>query len=103
MEDKKNMKHKIFSASLVALASITVVSCDDYNDQFNIDKTITEVRTTTITLASGDYATIAGNETNKAIAAQLDQKQGTGTAYADALAAVGTNGYFTTMASPEAS
>ena len=49
MEDKKNMKHKIFSASLVALASITVVSCDDYNDQFNIDKTITDVRTTTIT------------------------------------------------------
>ena len=101
MEDKKNMKHKIFSASLVALASIAVVSCDDYNDQFNIDKTITDVRTTTITLASGDYATIAGNETNKAIAAQLDQEQGTGTAYADALAAVGTNGYFTTMASPE--
>ncbi len=101
MRNMKDMKNKVFSASLVALASLAVMSCDDYNDQFNLDKTITDVRTTTITLASGDYATIAGNETNKAIAAALDQEAGTGTAYADALAAVGTNGYFTTMASPE--
>lgn len=95
------MKNKIFSASVVALASLAVMSCEDYNDQFNLDKTITDVRNTTITLTSTDYATIAGNETNKAIADSLDLVAGTGSAYKDALAAVGTNGYFNTMASPE--
>lgn len=95
------MKNKIFSASVVALVSLAVVSCDDYNDQFNIDESITDVRTATITLASGDYSSIASNATNIAIAERLDQEAGTGTAYADALAAVGTNGYFTTLASPE--
>lgn len=96
----KIMKNKIFSVSLVALASLAVVSCDDYNDQFNLDDTITDVRNVTITLSSSDYGAIASNSDNQKIAADRDAEQG-GTTYADALAAVGANGYFSTLAAPE--
>lgn len=95
------MKNKIFQASIVALASLAVVSCDDYNDQFGINYKATDTRSSAFTLASTDYEAIANNEENKAIAARLDQEAGTGTTYADALAALATDKYFTTLASPE--
>lgn len=97
----KNMKNKIFSASLVALASLAVMSCDDYNDQFGINYKPTDTRSSAFTLTKSDYEAIANNEDNKKIAAELDEKAGTGTAYADALTAVGKDRYFTTLASPE--
>lgn len=95
------MKNKIFSASIVALASLAVVSCDDYNDQFGINYKATDTRSSAFTLADTDYEAIANNEENKKIAAGLDQEAGTGTTYADALAALATDKYFTTLASPE--
>lgn len=93
-------KDKIFLASAVALVALSAASCDDYNDQFNIDDTLTDVRNATITLATGDYKSIADNATNKALAKSLDEAAG-GTTYADALAAVGSNNYFTSLAAPE--
>lgn len=93
-------KDKIFLASAVALVALSVASCDDYNDQFNIDDTLTDVRNATITLAAGDYKSIADNATNQALAKSLDEAAG-GTTYADALAAVGSNNYFTSLAAPE--
>lgn len=95
------MKNKIFFASAVALASLATVSCEDYNNQFNLDSSITDVRNATITLTSSDYSTIASNSTNQALAASLDAAAGGGTTYVDALAAVGSNGYFSTLASAE--
>ena len=95
------MKNKIFQASIVALASLAVVSCDDYNDQFGINYKATDTRSSAFTLASTDYEAIANNEENKAIAARLDQENGTGTVYTDALAALADDKYFTTLASPE--
>lgn len=93
-------KDKIFLASAVALVALSAASCDDYNDQFNIDDTLTDVRNATITLAAGDYKSIADNATNQALAKSLDEAAG-GTTYADALAAVGSNNYFTSLAAPE--
>ena len=95
------MKNKIFQASIVALASLAVVSCDDYNDQFGINYKATDTRSSAFTLAGTDYEAIANNEENKAIAARLDQENGTGTVYTDALAALADDKYFTTLASPE--
>ena len=96
----KMKKDKIFLTSAVALIALAAASCDDYNDQFNIDDTLTDVRNATITLAAGDYSSIANNATNKALAKSLDEAAG-GTTYTDALAAVGANNYFTTRAAPE--
>ena len=96
----KMKKDKIFLTSAVALVALAAASCDDYNDQFNIDNTLTDVRNATITLAAGDYSSIANNATNQALAKSLDEAAG-GTAYADALAAVGADNYFTTLAAPE--
>ena len=93
-------KDKIFLASAVAIVALSAASCDDYNDQFNIDDTLTDVRNATITLAAGDYKSIADNATNQALAKSLDEAAG-GTTYADALAAVGSNNYFTSLAAPE--
>ena len=93
-------KDKIFLTSAVALIALAAASCDDYNDQFNIDDTLTDVRNATITLAAGDYSSIANNATNQALAKSLDEAAG-GTTYTDALAAVGANNYFTTLAAPE--
>ncbi len=96
----KMKKDKIFLTSAVALIALAAASCDDYNDQFNIDDTLTDVRNATITLATGDYSSIANNATNQALAKSLDEAAG-GTTYADALAAVGSNNYFTSLAAPE--
>ena len=96
----KMKKDKIFLTSAVALIALAAASCDDYNDQFNIDDTLTDVRNATITLAAGDYSSIANNATNQALAKSLDEAAG-GTTYTDALAAVGANNYFTTLAAPE--
>ena len=55
---------KIMLMSTVLLAGLS--ACEDYNDQFNIDSSLTDVKTgVTIQLASSDYGTIAGMEANK--------------------------------------
>lgn len=61
---------------LLALASVTVVgggcSVDDYNDAyldgFDSNPEITDVQTLKYAMTDGDYAKVADNETNKAIA-----------------------------------
>ena len=58
---------KIILMSTVLLAGLS--ACEDYNDQFNIDYDITDIKTgVTIQLASSDYGTIAGMEANKELA-----------------------------------
>ena len=50
---------KIILMSTVLLAGLS--ACEDYNDQFNIDSSLTDVKTgVTIQLASSDYGTIGG-------------------------------------------
>ena len=50
---------KIILMSTVLLAGLS--ACEDYNDQFNIDSSLTDVKTgVTIQLASSDYGTISG-------------------------------------------
>ena len=62
---------KIILMSTVLLAGLS--ACEDYNDQFNIDSSLTDVKTgVTIQLASSDYGTIAGMEANKELALSKD-------------------------------
>ena len=62
---------KIMLMSTVLLAGLS--ACEDYNDQFNIDSSLTDVKTgVTIQLASSDYGTIAGMEANKELALSKD-------------------------------
>ncbi|NDW12819.1 hypothetical protein D0T50_07935 [Bacteroides sp. 214] len=89
---KKNI---IVSLTLLALLS----ACnDDYNDQFDIDNKVTDVKSIAMTLSASDYAVIAGDATNLEIALSKDPEEGTGV---DALKAVGANKYFTPEASAE--
>ena len=77
------------SAMLVALSS-----CEDYNDQFNLDSSITDVKNSTFTLTDEDYATIAGLPANQELALSKDPE---GKSYVEALKEVGSNKYFSTM------
>ena len=44
---------------------MTLAACDDYEDQFNLDNQIADVKKgTEIVLADADYATIAGLPAN---------------------------------------
>lgn len=81
---------KIILMSTVLLAGLS--ACEDYNDQFNIDSSLTDVKTgVTIQLASSDYGTIAGMEANKELALSKDPE---GQTYVAALEAIGKNKYF---------
>lgn len=81
---------KIMLMSTVLLAGLS--ACEDYNDQFNIDSSLTDVKTgVTIQLASSDYKTIADMEANKEIALSKDPE---GQSYVKALEAIGENKYF---------
>ena len=86
---------KILFISAALLTSLA--ACDDYIDKFDVDYSLTDVLSTTYTLTSSDYSTIANNSTNQEIAAAKDASG----AYSDALAEVATNKYFTSMAPAE--
>ena len=94
----KNMKKHTIIASM-AIATLLLGACnDDYNYQFDIDDSLTDVKSITYTLTSSDYSSIASNSTNQEIALAKDPET---EAYVDALTAVGTNKYFTDDASAE--
>lgn len=88
------MKTKTYSYALVALAlAVTAASCDEnaWNDKLNgfeeaNDEPFAVQKTVEYTLSDAEYATIASNATNVALA---------GTEGAAALKAVGTQKYFT--------
>ena len=87
---KKNII-KLFSLAVLALAGW---SCEAnfYNEQYldgwKDSNEITNVQELELTLAEGDYSTIAKNATNKATA------EAAGAEAVTALAAIGTNKYF---------
>lgn len=86
------MKKYINRVLLLSGCAMALAACDEnsWNDEylpgFDADKPLTEVKTIEYTLTAEDYKAIASNATNKALAGE-DGK--------DALAAVGTQGYFT--------
>lgn len=77
----------LFSAGLMALASCSENSWNDKLDGFE-EPTLGDVKTVAYTLTAADYKTLAGLSDNKAIA---------GESGAAALAAIGTQGYFSTQ------
>ena len=82
---------------LSAVAMLGMVSCDDYDDQFNLGNQISDVKKgTPIVLTADDYATVANLDANKELAAKLDAESGT-TAYTEALAKLGSQKYFGTL------
>ena len=89
-----NKKYIFGAMCLLALSACN----DDYNDQFDIDSTLTDVLNISYTLQSSDYTTIANNSTNQEIALAKDPEEQT---YVTALTAVGTNKYFTEDAAAE--
>lgn len=92
---------KIYLLSAVALLGLA--SCSDYDDQFHLDKQISDLKNgKPLTLTDADYTTIANLAANKELAAQLDQEAGDGsTAYTEALAEVGDKKYFNTLATAD--
>ena len=83
------MKKKIF-ASIALLALLT--ACDDhYDDQFNINPGITDVKDIAMTLATSDYGSISKLTANQELALSKDPE---GKTFVKALDAVGTNHYF---------
>lgn len=96
------MKNKYIMSS-IAIAAMVATACDDYNDHFDglQDGTIsTDVSGAAYTLEGKDYAAIASNAANQKIAEALDAEKG-GTAYTDALAAIGKNKCFGTTEEAE--
>ena len=84
---------KILFISAVLLTSLA--ACDDYIDKFDVDYELTDEKSISYTLTSSDYTTIANYSSNQEIA------EAKGTSYSEALAAVATNKYFTSMAPAE--
>ena len=93
---KKNIIRTTFStATVLAL----LVSCNDiYMEQFNIGSAIADIKNVTLTLTADDYAAIASNATNKALAAAKDS---IGTTYADALVALKNDKCFNDLISAD--
>lgn len=76
--------NKIYLLSAVALMGLA--SCSDFDDQFHLGNQIGDKKNVTIELTDADYATIAGLDANKALAAELDKSVENGTTpYTDAL------------------
>ena len=71
--------------TIITLSALTLVfaSCEDYNDQFDIQTKFDDVNEIALTLEKSDYSAIANNKSNLQLAAGLD---GETTAYSDALA-----------------
>lgn len=85
------MRKSYIYAMLIPSVAISLAACDDnaWNDKldgFESNPPITDVKTIEYTLTDADYAAIAVNATNVGLA---------GEANAEALAAVGTQHYFT--------
>lgn len=85
------MKKNIFNTLLIGACLLTVTSCDlnDWNnglDGFEGDKAPVDVQSIEYTLTEADYANIAANKTNIALA---------GEEHINALKAVGTKHFFT--------
>ncbi|MDO4164829.1 MAG: choice-of-anchor J domain-containing protein [Bacteroides sp.] len=87
------MKKKYLIASMALLAFLGACN-DDYNDQFDIDSAITDVKNITYTLTTSDYGSIAANSTNQELALSKDPENGT---YVTALNELSTNRYFTDL------
>lgn len=87
---------KIIFASLASLAFLT--ACEDYNDQFNLDSSITDVKNSAFTLADSDYGTVANLAANQELALSKDPETGS---FVEALNKVGSDKYFTTLAPAE--
>ena len=92
------MNKNIFSKiALMAGVALMALSCqtDYFNEHYlpgyNNDGTITDVQEASITLTDDDYAAIAKNSTNVALA-QAEGEEATA-----ALAAIGKNKYFATQ------
>lgn len=90
------MKKNIINISLAAGIAVAMASCsENYWNDHELDgfeePGITDVQTIEYTLTETDYATLAANKTNKALA---------GDALAAQLKAVGTQCYFTSEISP---
>jgi len=88
---------------LLPLAAALTACEDDYfknNFKEDAEYTISEVVSKDYVLTAEDYASIAGNATNKAIADSLDALWGV-TSYSEALADIKKNGYFTELAPAE--
>lgn len=86
------MKKKLLYSALIASSIVALSSCDpnDWNDKldgFDGDKGITNKQMIAYTLTSADYANLAGNSANVAMAAADTLSK--------ELKAVGTQGYFT--------
>jgi len=87
--------------SIVALA-LGLTACENYFDNKyldNGDPYIKVVKTYDYTLTTADYATIANNATNKAIAYEMDSLKGLKNRYQNALANVGKLGIIPTLVS----
>ena len=87
---------------VVALA-MGLTACENYFDRTyldNGDPYISVVKTMYYTLTDADYSTIAKNKSNEQLALDLDTVQG-GRINRDALANVGKNKYFDTIAKPK--
>lgn len=84
------IKSLIFAGGVLALTSCDENSWNDKLDGFEAPE-ITDVQTIEYTMTAANYATLASNSTNVALA---------GTENAAALKAVGTQGYFTDVITP---
>ena len=76
----------------------TLTACNDFNDQFNIDSSITDVKSGNFTLVDSDYGTVASLSANKELALSKDPE---GQSYLKALEQVGTDKYFSNLAPAE--
>jgi hypothetical protein len=86
--------------TIITLSALTLVfaSCEDYNDQFDIQTTFDDVNEIALTLEKSDYSAIANNKSNLQLAAGLD---GETTAYSDALAKIASDGFFNELATAD--
>jgi len=88
----------------IAAFTLALTACDNYFDEKYMDNghpQIIEVKTYEYTLQTADYASIANNTTNKAIAQELDSVKNTKTRYQNALKRVGENFCFNNNATPD--
>ena len=92
-------KYILFIAALAA----GLTACENYFDEKYMDNgkpQISEVKTIFYELTDADYTTIAKNKSNEQLALDIDTVQG-GRIQRDALAQVGKNKYFDTVAKPK--
>lgn len=90
------MKKKIFAS--MALLALLMACNDDYDNQFHLDSSITDVKDIALTLATSDYGTISKLAANQELALSKDPE---GKTFLTALEAVGTDHYFTENAPAE--